>query len=498
MLTNTRDFIKRPLSDLYRQSLTLFADEYELTMAYGYWKSGSAEKDAVFTLFFRKSPFKGGFAVSCGLRHVIDYVRNFRFDDSDLSYLSGLQGTDGQPVFEDAFLEYLKDMRFECDIDAMADGTVVFPQEPLVRVTGPIIQSQILESALHNIINFQTMIATKAARIKLAAGERPIVDFGLRRAQGIDGALSASLAAYVGGCTATSNLLAGKLYGIPVKGTHAHSWVMSFDNELEAFQAYAQAMPNNAVFLVDTYDTVEGVRNAIEVGNWLRKQGHELLGIRLDSGDLAYLSIEARKLLDQAGFRDTAIIASNDLDEHIISSLNDQGATIGVWGVGTKLVTGYDQPALGGVYKLTAVRRPDEPWQYKIKLSEQAAKINNPGILQVRRFLSEGVFVGDVIFDVQSPPEGTVVMVDPLDMTRRRRFTKDFSCVDLLKPVFRAGKMVYEEPTLDETKAYAQAQLGSLHAGIKRLLNPHEYPVGLEVKLHDLKTSLILKERGFA
>jgi nicotinate phosphoribosyltransferase len=380
----------------------------------------------------------------------------------------------------------------------MPDGTVVFPQEPLVRISGPIIQSQILESALLNIFNFQTLIATKAARIKLAAGERPIVDFGLRRAQGIDGSLSASLAAYVGGCSATSNLLAGKLYGIPVQGTHAHSWVMSFDNELEAFQSYAEAMPNNAVFLVDTYDTIDGVKNAIKIGKWLQEHGHKLLGVRLDSGDLAYLSIEARKLLDKAGFRETAIIASNDLDEHIISSLNDQGAQIGVWGVGTKLVTAYDQPALGGVYKLTAVRRPKEPWQYKIKLSEQAAKINNPGILQVRRFVADGVFVGDVIFDVQAPPQGTVVMVDPLDMTRRRRFTKEFACIDLLQPIFRGGKLVYEQPSLQQTKEHAHSQLGCLHAGIKRLLNPHEYPVGLEVSLHELKTSLILKERGFA
>jgi len=498
MLTDTREFLEKPLSDLYRQSLTLLADEYELTMAYGYWKSGSAQKDAVFTLFFRRNPFQGGFAVSCGLRHVIDYVRNFRFDDSDLSYLASLKGTDGRAVFEEAFLEYLRDMRFQCDIDAMPDGTVVFPQEPLVRVTGPIIQSQILESALLNTINFQTLIATKAARIKLAAGERPIVDFGLRRAQGIDGSLSASLAAYVGGCSATSNLLAGKLYGIPVQGTHAHSWVMSFDNELESFQSYAEAMPNNAVFLVDTYDTIDGVKNAIKIGEWLQKRGHKLLGVRLDSGDLAYLSIEARKLLDDAGFRDTAIIASNDLDEHVISSLNDQGAQIGVWGVGTKLVTAYDQPALGGVYKLAAVRRPEEPWQYKIKLSEQAAKINNPGILQVRRFLADGMFIGDVIFDAQSPPEGTVVMVDPLDMTRRRRFSKELACVDLLKPVFRSGKLVYDQPSLEQTKDFARTQLGSLHAGIKRLLNPHEYPVGLEVSLHELKTSLILKERGFA
>ncbi|HEY9869464.1 MAG TPA: nicotinate phosphoribosyltransferase [Candidatus Obscuribacterales bacterium] len=498
MLTSTKDSLQRPLADLYRQSLALLADEYELTMAYGYWKSGTAEKEAAFTVFFRKNPFQGGFTLACGLRHVIDYVRDFRFDESDVAYLAELRGADDRPIFDAGFLDYLQKMRLECDIDAVPDGTVVFPQEPLVRVVGPIIQAQILESALLNIMNFQTLIATKAARIKVAAGDRPVIEFGLRRAQGVDGALSASLAAYVGGCSGTSNLLAGKLYGIPVKGTHAHSWVMSFDTEAEAFRAYAEAMPNNSVFLVDTYDTIEGVKHAIEAGRWLKDNGHRLLGIRLDSGDLAYLSIEARRLLDQAGFRQAAIIASNDLDEHIISSLHDQGAQIGVWGVGTKLVTGYDQPALGGVYKLTAVRRPGEAWQHKIKLSEQAVKINNPGILQVNRFMRDGLFVGDVIFDEQNPPKGPVVMVDPLDMTRRRRFDDSDHCTELLRPIFRSGNLVYQLPSLDETRSYAQTQLDGFHASIKRLLNPHEYPVGLEVRLHELKTKLILKERGFA
>ena len=262
---------------------------------------------------------------------------------------------------------------------------MVFPPEPLVRVRGPIIQGQLIETPLLNLVNFQTLIATKAARVCHAAGSDSVVEFGLRRAQGIDGSLSASRAAYVGGCAATSNLLAGRLLGIPVRGTHAHSWIMFFDSEREAFREYARAMPNNCVLLVDTYDTIEGVRKAVETGRWLREQGHEMIGIRLDSGDLAYLSIEARKILDEAGFPEAAILASNELDERIIASLKQQGARIDRWGVGTRLVTGHEQPALGGIYKLAAVREDGGAWDYKLKLSEQAIKVSYPGILQVRR-----------------------------------------------------------------------------------------------------------------
>ena len=490
--------MRHPLSELYGHSLTLLTDLYQMTMAYGYWKSGSADKDAVFHLYFRKNPFKGGFAVACGVRHVIDYLRSLRFDEGDLDYLGDLNGNDGKPLFERGFLDYLRKIKFVCDVDAVPDGTVVFPHEPLIRVTGPIVQAQILESALLNIMNFQTLIATKAARIRIAAGASQVVEFGMRRAQGIDGALTASLAAYIGGCDGTSNVLAGKLYGIPVMGTHAHSWVMSFDSELESFQEYAQALPNNCVFLVDTYDTLEGVKNAIKVGKWLKKRGHELVGIRLDSGDLAYLSIEARKMLDKAGFPNASIVASNDLDEHIIDSLYDQGAAIGVWGVGTKLVTGYDQPALGGVYKLTAVRKPGEEWQYKVKLSEQAVKISTPGLQQVRRFYDREGSIADAIYDELNVPSGQFVIVDPLDMTRRRLIRKKTAHVDLLIPIFRQGEQVYEVPALRDTKMYLKDQVGSFHAGIKRLLFPHQYPVGLEQKLHDLKTELVLHARGFA
>jgi nicotinate phosphoribosyltransferase len=481
---------------LYRASLALLTDLYQLTMAYGYWKSGNARKEAVFNLFFRENPFQSGFSIFCGLSAIIDYLDNFRFEDSDLDYLAGLRGNDQKPLFEPEFLDGLRTMKLKCDIDAVPEGTVVFAHEPLIRVQGPVVQSQLLETFLLNAVNFQTLIATKAARICYAAKDQPVLEFGLRRAQGIDGSLSASRAAYIGGCEGTSNVLAGRLFGIPVRGTHGHSWVMSFEEELEAFLAYAEALPNNCVVLVDTYDTLEGVRKAVEVGRRLKESGHQLLGIRLDSGDLAYLSIEARKILDAGGFSSAMIMASNDLDEHIIASLKDQGATISVWGVGTRLVTGYDQPALGGVYKLTALRRPGEAWQYKLKLSEQAAKISTPGILQVRRYLSDDGFIADAIYDLQSSLTGDCTIVHPLDFTRQKRIPRGTRSIELQVPIYRQGQRVYAQPPLTETRNYARKQLEQLHPGIRRFVNPHIYPVGIEQSLHDLKTRLILQARS--
>ncbi len=300
--------------------------------------------------------------------------------------------------FPKNFLTLIEGMTIDVDIDAIAEGTVVFAHEPLIRVTGPLWQCQWIETALLNLINFQTLIATKAARVCDAAVGQPVLEFGLRRAQGIDGALSASRAAYIGGCAATSNVLAGRLLGIPVKGTHAHSWVMCFDDELAAFDAYAAAMPNNCVFLVDTYDTIEGVRNAIVVGQRLRQSGHQMVGVRLDSGDLAQLSIAARRLLDEAGFENAAIVASNDLDEIEIEKLKQAGATIAVWGVGTNLVTARDQPALGGVYKLAAIQDSDGQWQPRIKLSELPIKTSTPGIQQIRRYYRGRELAGDLIY----------------------------------------------------------------------------------------------------
>jgi nicotinate phosphoribosyltransferase len=407
-----------------------------------------------------------------------------------------LRGNDGEPLFEKDFLSFLREIDFSCDVDAVPEGTVVFPHEPLLRVKGPLLECQLIETALLNMINFQSLIATKAARMVVATNGEPVMEFGLRRAQGIDGGLSASRAAYIGGCAATSNLLAGKIYGIPVRGTQAHSWIMCFDDEKEAFEAYAKAMPNNCVFLVDTYDTLDGVRNAIEVGRELRKRGHEMVGVRLDSGDLAYLSVEARKILDEAGFEKTEIVASNDLDESIIVSLKNQGARIGVWGVGTKLVTGHDQPALGGVYKLSAIRDKDGPWEYKVKLSEQAIKVSTPGILQVRRYFQKGEAIGDMVYDEDSPPKKTGEMIDPNDATRRKTIPASAQAQDLLVPVFRGGKRVYDKPDLQAIRDRVQDQLGAFHAGVKRFVNPHQYPVGLEQSLHKRRTELVLKARG--
>ena len=336
----------------------------------------------------------------------------------------------------------------------------------------------------------------EAARVVLAARGEPVLEFGLRRAHGIDGGLGASRAAYVGGVAATSNLLAGRLFGIPVRGTHAHSWVMSFGDELESFRAYARAMPNNCVFLVDTYDTLQGVRNAITVGHELRAKGHELAGIRLDSGDLAYLSIEARRLLDAAGFENVPVMASNNLDEHIIESLKDQGATIAAWGVGTKMVVGDGGPALNGVYKLSAVRAPGGEWQHRIKLSEQVAKISTPGVLQGRRYRRDGLFAADAAYDEGTDIEGGCTIVDPADMTRRKRLSSQLEYEDLLKPLLRSGQLVAEPQSLEQARTRAHNQLGGLHETIRRLTYPHEYPVGLELRLHELRTRLILEARG--
>lgn len=473
----------------------LLTDLYQLTMAYGYWKTGRHEREAVFHLFFRTPPFGSGFTVAAGLSDAIDWLNEFKFDEGELDYLAGLCGNDAQPLFEEGFIDYLRELEFTCEVDAVEEGTTVFAHEPLMRIKGPILQGQLVETALLNIINFQTLIATKAARICGAAEGEPVLEFGLRRAQGVGGALAASRAAYIGGCAATSNVLAGRLYGIPVKGTHAHSWVMSFEDEPSAFGAYAEAMPNNCVFLVDTYSTLEGVRNAIVEGKKLRERGFEMVGIRLDSGDLAYLSIEARRLLDAAGFPKAVVVASNDLDENIIASLKQQGAKIGMWGVGTKLVTAFDQPALGGVYKLGAIRDEAGEWQYRVKLSEQAIKVSNPGMLQVRRFAVNGEMVGDMIFDELGAAEAEEMIVDPADGTRRKRIPDGATMTDLLRPIFREGSLVYERPELAETRRFAADCLNGFYPGVRRLLNPHEYPVGLGPRLFEMKQRLILEAR---
>lgn len=493
--------------NVYGNSLSLALDLYQLTMAQGYWKSGRKDDEAIFHLFFRKNPFEGGYAIAAGLQSAVDFIERFNFDNSDLEYLQTLTGNDGDPLFHKEFLTYLQNMELTVDIHAVPEGTPVFPHEPLVRVEGPLIQCQLLETALLNIINFQTLIATKASRIVRAAEGEPVLEFGLRRAQGLDGGLSASRAAVIGGCDATSNVLAGKIFGIPVKGTHAHSWVMSFDSEMEAFQAYAESAPNNCVFLVDTYDTVEGVKKAVEVGLQLRDKGHEMLGIRLDSGDLAWLSQEARRILDEGGFLDAKIVASNGLDEYTIRSLKGQNAEIRVWGVGTNLATAKDQPALGGVYKLAAIReKGSSQWEPKIKLSEQRIKTSCPGRLQVRRFwkgkghlhLPGGEFSGDMIYNELEGEPSDNIIVDPMDHTRRNRLQGEGK--DLLKPIFEGGQLVGQSHLPSDIMQIRENTLFMLerfHEGIKRFENPHQYPAGLSNDLNQQRTDLILKARGF-
>lgn len=482
------------LGGLYGQALTLLTDLYQLSMAAAAWKTGIEDREGCFHLLFRRAPFGSGFTVAAGLATALEYLREMRFSPDDLRYLAGLRADSGEPMFEAGFLEHLRALELRLDVDAVPEGTVVFPQEPLLRISGAIVPCMLLETPLLDLINFQTLIATKAARVCIAAEGEPVLEFGLRRAQGVDGAVSAARAAYIGGCAATSDVLAGKLLGIPVRGTHAHSWVMLFDSEREAFDAYARAMPHNVVLLVDTYDSLNGVRNAIETGKWLRAQGRELSGIRLDSGDLAWLSIEARRLLDAAGFTKTVIYASNELDENVIASLKQQGAKIGAWGVGTRLVTGADDAALGGVYKLSAIREKGGPWKRRIKLSEQSAKISVPGILQTRRFDAGGEFVGDLIHDVEDG-EPSRTLIDMLDVTRRKTVADGIPHQELLVPVVREGKVVYTPPPLAESRERTQRQISHLHSGIKRFVNPHQYPVGLDPRLHERRLRMILEAR---
>ena len=486
------------LTERYRLSLNLLTDLYQLTMAQGYWVKGMAEREAVFHLYFRQNPFKGGYTVSAGLADALNLLRNFQFSSDDIFYLGSLRGNKDQPLFKEDFLKYLATLRFTCDVAAMPEGTLVFPNEPLLRITGPILQCQLVETPLLNILNFQTLIATKAARIVDAAGADTVIEFGMRRAQGPDGALSAARAAFIGGIGATSDLLAGKLYGIPVKGTHAHSWVMSFAEEKEAFVAYAEVFPHDSVFLVDTYNTLAGVKKAIVVAQEMRDQGTELQGIRLDSGDLAYLSKEARRLLDDAGFPDVSIVASNDLDEHLIQSLKLQGARIDTWGIGTRLVTAFDQPALGGVYKLGTIRKANGEWDYKLKLSEQLVKISTPGIQQIRRFSGKDGFIADMIYSEDEPVNSPATIIDPNDPTRRKVLTEDVTYQDLLVPILIKGEVVYELPDLQTIQSYARQQVNQLHETSRRFLNPHTYPVGLAEQLHRKKMDIIMQLRNIS
>lgn len=482
------------------EDYALLTDLYQITMAQGYWEAGKDAEEACFTMYFRDYPFKGGYAVACGMAQLADMIDTFRFRESDIAYLSTLEAPGGGPLFEEGFLAYLADLRLAVDIDAVPEGTVVFPHEPIVVVKGPIMHCQLIETALLNCVNFQTLIATKAARVCRAAKGRPVAEFGLRRAQGLGG-VWASRAAVVGGCASTSNVLAGKLFGIPVSGTHAHSWVMSFSDELTAFREYARIFPKNCVLLVDSYDVERGVENAITVGLEMRERGERLAGIRIDSGDLAWLSKMARKKLDAAGLTDCGIVLSNDLDEYTIRSILEEGAPVDSWGVGTKLASAFDQPTLGGVYKLSAVREAgDERWTSRLKISESAAKLTLPGVLDVRRYYHEdGSIAGDMVFDAVEGVLPCETIVDPLDDLRQKKLAgKRFET--LLAPLARKGEVVLgpEGRSAMVARERAAAGLETLDETQLRMLNPHTYPVGLEYGLHERRRELVARLRGIS
>lgn len=475
------------LRAIYRTSFGLLTDLYQLTMAYGYFKTGMHRQRACFHLFFRRAPFGGSYAIAAGLEDALDYLSALRFEDSDLAYLGGLNDARGASLFDASFLDLLRDFRFEGDVFAMPEGTLVFPHEPLLRVEAELLQAQLVETALLTILNFQTLIATKASRICYAARGAPVLEFGLRRAQGIGAGLAASRAALIGGCSATSNVLAGKLWDIPVKGTHAHSWVMSFDSELRSFEAYAEVMPDNCIFLVDTYDTLRGISRAIEVSLRLRERGHQPLGIRLDSGDLAALSIEARKMLDRAGLQQMKIVASSDLDEAQIEALLGRGAQIDIWGVGTRLATAYDEPALGGVYKLAAIDE-GKGWQPRLKASDDPIKASIPLPLQVRRYGS-GRWLGDVIYTTGQEPEAGSVGRGH-DGTLHWP-TPQGPFVDLLEPMLVAGKRQAAPDSVYQAQERCARHLEGLDSAQRRLHDPEHYPVVIERELSDLRQNLL-------
>ena len=469
------------------RNLTMLTDLYQLTMMYGYQKCGMRNNRAVFDMFYRNTGDVTQYAIMAGLEQLIDYIKNLRFDEDALSYLTSLN------LFDAQFIAALRDFRFTGDIYAVPEGTIVFPGEPLIRVSAPIFEAQLIETALLNIINHQTLIATKASRVVQAAQGGSILEFGLRRAQGPDAGIYGARAAIIGGCDATSNVLTGEMFGIPIKGTHAHSWVMSFPTELDAFRAYAKFFPTSCLLLVDTYDTLKsGMPNAITVFRELRAQGYEPAGIRLDSGDLAYLSREARRMLDEAGFPEAKICASGDLDEMLIRDLKLQGACIDIWGVGTKLITSADCPALGGVYKLSA-ELVDGHYVPKIKISENPAKITNPGVKMLYRvYDGDGMAVADLIaldherFDPAQP----LTLFDPVD-TWKTMTLANYTMKKLLVPVFVEGEQVYQSPSLLEIQAHCREDLATFWDQYKRLLNPHRYKVDLSDELWMLKQSML-------
>ncbi|RNF39067.1 nicotinate phosphoribosyltransferase [Planococcus salinus] len=464
-------------------SLALHTDLYQINMSEAYWADGMHERKAVFELFFRKLPFGNGFAVFAGLERILDYLKGFRFTDSDLAYLKNEVG------YEDDFLAYLKTVRFTGDVYSVKEGELVFQNEPLIRVEAPLVEAQLIETALLNIVNYQTLIATKASRIKQIVQDERVMEFGTRRAQEMDAAIWGTRAAYIGGLEATSNVRAGKKFGIPVAGTHAHSLVQAYKNEYEAFHAYAKRH-RDCVFLVDTYDTLKsGVPIAIQVAKELGDKIN-FLGIRLDSGDIAFLSKEARKMLDAAGFTETEIVVSNDLDEYTILNLKAQGARVDSWGIGTKLITAYDQPALGAVYKIVAIENEHGEMEDTIKISGNAEKVTTPGLKNVYRIIDRenGKSEGDYITMQDEDPasEDHLKMFHPIH-TFVSKFVSNFDAVNIHQQVIKKGEVIYENPPLPEIQKYAYSNLGLLWEEYKRSLNPEEYPVDLSQKCWDNK-----------
>ena len=476
------------------RNLTLLTDLYELTMMQGYFREKDANETVIFDAFYRTNPDGNAFSICAGLEQVIDYVKNLHFDDADIEYLRGLG------IFDEDFLEYLHNFKFSGNIYAIPEGTVVFPREPLVKVIAPIMEAQLVETAILNIINHQSLIATKTSRIVFAARGDGIMEFGLRRAQGADAGTYGARAAMIAGCIGTSNVLAGKLFDVPVKGTHAHSWIMSFPDELTAFRAYAKLYPSACILLADTYDTLgSGVPNAIRVFQEMRDAGIPLTfyGIRLDSGDLAYISKKARKMLDDAGFPDAVISASNDLDEYLIDSLKIQGAAITSWGVGTNLITSKDCPSFGGVYKLAAIKdRHTGKFIPKIKLSENTEKVTNPGNKTIQRIYDKetGKIIADLIclVDEEFDEKNSLLLFDPIETWKKTHLAPGtYTMRELLVPIFKNGKCVYESPKVMDIREYCKKEQNTLWDESRRLVNPQKVYVDLSQKLYDIKKNLL-------
>ena len=475
------------------QDLTLLTDLYELTMMQGYYYKQSQNETVVFDVFFRQNPCNNGYSICAGLDQVISYIKNLNFTYEDVDYLRGLG------IFSEEFLHYLSGFHFSGDIYAIPEGTVVFPKEPLLKVIAPIMEAQLVETAILNIINHQSLIATKTSRIVFAANGSGIMEFGRRRAQGPDAGLYGARAAMIGGCVGTSNVLAGQLFDVPVMGTHAHSWIMSFEDEYTAFKTYADMYPDNCTLLVDTYDTLKsGVPNAIRVFQECKKEGHVLkkYGIRLDSGDLAYLSKEARKMLDAAGFPDATIVASNDLDEYLLHDLGLQGAKIDSWGVGTNLITSKDCPSFGGVYKLAATMDKDGNFIPKIKISENTEKITNPGNKTIYRIYDKatGKIKADLICFVGETydTDKDLLLFDPIETWKKTKLPGgSYTMREILVPVFRNGECVYQSPSVKEIAEYCRQEKDTLWDETKRLFYPHEVHVDLSQSLYDVKKALL-------